>query len=361
MSLTQVAQGMMTSTAQYNGFKNRITNGAMYINQRGTTATTNGGFPVDRFSIGNNSGATYTGTQDTNAPAGFSNSLKITITGTATPTGSNQFALYQGLEGYNTYDLLFGTVNAKTVTLSFWVNCSLTGTFGGALQNYAQSRSYPFSYTIASANTWQQVIVTIPGDTGGTWVGASNAGSMELCFGLSVGPTYSGPAGAWAGTTYLTVSGATNFTGTNGATFYLTGVQLESGSTATAFDYRDYGRELQMCWRYYQTYSFAANAALAIGNANTVSTANALFFFTQPFRSTPGTITLPAVGGSTGNITFTTPGGSYPSTYGTIIAQQASPTSFMFYASGFTSQWAVGNALYLYNTGGVSISASAEL
>ena len=252
MSLTQVAPGMMNSTAQYYSYKNRIINGAMTINQRNATATTNGGFPVDRFSIGNNSGATYTGTQDTNAPAGFANSLKITITGTATPTGSNQFALYQGLEGYNTYDLLFGTANAKTVTLSFWVNCSLTGTFGGALQNYAQSRSYPFSYTITSANTWQQVVVTIPGDTGGTWVGASNAGSMELCFGLSVGPTYSGPAGAWAGTTYLTVTGATNFTGTSGATFYLTGVQLEVGSSATAFDYRDYRNELALCQRYYE-------------------------------------------------------------------------------------------------------------
>ena len=342
-------------------FKNRVINGAMTINQRGTTATTNGGFPVDRFSIGNNSGATYTGTQDTNAPAGFANSLKITITGTATPTGSNQFALYQGLEGYNTYDLLFGTANAKTVTLSFWVNCSLTGTFGGALQNYAQSRSYPFSYTITSANTWQQVVVTIPGDTGGTWVGASNAGSMELCFGLSVGPTYSGPAGAWAGTTYLTVTGATNFTGTSGATFYLTGVQLEVGSQATGFDFRPISTEVALCQRYY----IVAPSIIMIYNASTTSMLG-YYTFPVPMRTGP-TVGLTTTSPYVESVPWTTVGSltgagiTYNNSHNSVLGGDMKITGTFSPSPSSGQPWLIGDLTTGAFAGGGPVYFSAEL
>jgi len=154
------------------------------------------------------------------------------------------------IEGFNVADLNWGTANAKTVTLSFWVRSSLTGTFGGVLQNSANNRSYPFTYTISSANTWEYETVTIAGDTTGTWLTTNGVG-VWVMLGLGVGSTFSGTAGAWAGSNFISATGATSVVGTNGATFYITGVQLEVGSTATSFDYRPYTTELQLCQRYY--------------------------------------------------------------------------------------------------------------
>jgi hypothetical protein len=131
------------------------------------------------------------------------------------------------------------------------VNSSLTGTFGGSLRNSSGARSYPFTYAISSANTWEQKSVTIAGDTTGTWLTTNGIG-IYAGFGLGIGSTYSGTAGAWAAANYLSVTGATSVVGTNGATFYITGVQLEKGSTATSFDYRPYGTEEQLCQRYYR-------------------------------------------------------------------------------------------------------------
>ena len=153
----------------------------------------------------------------------------------------------------NVADLNWGTANAKTITISFWVRSSLTGTFGGSVFNSAANRSYPFSYTITTANTWEYETITIAGDTTGTWVGATNGTGLDLNFGLGVGSTFSSTAGAWAAGGYYAPTGATSVVGTNGATFYITGVQLEVGSTATSFDYRPYGTELQLCQRYYET------------------------------------------------------------------------------------------------------------
>jgi hypothetical protein len=162
---------------------------------------------------------------------------------------SDRYIWMQRIEGYSVSDFGFGTANAKTVTVSFWVKSSLTGTFGGALDN-GGTRSYPFSYTISAANTWEQKTVTIAGDTSGTWP-TNNSKAMQLIFSLGAGSDYVGTINTWAGASYYTVSGATNVLATSGATFYITGVQLEKGSTATSFDVRDYGRELAMCYRYY--------------------------------------------------------------------------------------------------------------
>jgi len=140
----------------------------------------------------------------------------------------------QPIEGFNTADLMFGTANAQTVTLSFWVRSSLTGSFSGALYNSVGNRCYPFSYTISSANTWEQKTVTIAGDTSGTWIGATNGIGLYVNFSLGVGTTYSGTANTWG--TAFSVTGATSLVATNGATLYITGVQLEKGSTATSFD-----------------------------------------------------------------------------------------------------------------------------
>ena len=182
-------------------------------------------------------------------PTGFTNYLGVTSTGAYTPTGSDFFGIQQFIEGFNFADLAWGTSNASPVTLSFWVRSSLTGTFGGSLQNSPQNRSYPFSYTISSANTWEYKTITIAGDTTGTWL-TDNGRGVAINLMLGVGTTHAGTAGAWTSSDHRSVSGSVNVVATNGATFYITGVQLEKGSTATSFDYRPYGTELALCQRY---------------------------------------------------------------------------------------------------------------
>jgi hypothetical protein len=258
--MTQAVQ-----TAQYGSnnvglaFKNRIINGAMVIDQRNAGASvslsgTAAPYVLDRWrfwSNGSGGSAAYTVQQSSVAPSGFTNSVLITQTASFSPTGLQYNIFAQYIEGYNTADLNWGTANAKTVTLSFWVRSSLTGTFGGAISNSAQDRSYPFTYTISAANTWEYKTITVLGDTSGTWLTNNGAGVL-IFWQLGVGSSYLGTAGAWAGAVYLGATGATQITATNGATLYITGVQLEVGSTATSFDYRPYGTELALCQRYYE-------------------------------------------------------------------------------------------------------------
>jgi len=238
--------------------KNRIINGAMVIDQRNAGASvtpTNGQYTLDRWQANLSQSSKYSVQQDAGAvtpPVGFNDYLGVTSLSAYSVISSDFFDIAQSIEGFNSIaDLNWGTANAKTVTLSFWVRSSLTGTFGGALQNEGFNRSYPFTYTISTANTWEQKSVTIAGDTSGTW-NATNGVGIRVRFGLGVGSTYSGTAGAWAGSAFASATGATSVVGTNGATWYVTGVQLEVGSTATSFDYRPYGTELALCQRYYE-------------------------------------------------------------------------------------------------------------
>ncbi len=238
------------------GFRNRIINGAMVIDQRNAGASvtpTASAYTLDRWSFGITQASKASIQQSSTAPAGFVNSLAATSLSAYSVGASDLFAIQQLIEGFNVADLGWGTANAQTVTLSFWVRSSLTGTFGGALNNSGASRSYPFTYTINTADTWEQKTITIAGDTSGTWLTTNGLG-IGVRFGLGVGSTYSGTAGAWAGTTYYSATGATSVVGTNGATFYITGVQLEAGSVATPFERRPYGTELALCQRYYQKY-----------------------------------------------------------------------------------------------------------
>jgi hypothetical protein len=253
-------------------FRNRIINGAMVIDQRnaGASVTADDGvFIVDRWRMENTQSSKLTGQQNAGSvtpPAGFRNYLGLTSSSAYSVLSGDYFCVDQIIEGFNVFDLGWGTANASTVTLSFWVRSSLTGTFGGTLANSASNRSYPFTYTISSANTWEQKSVTIAGDTSGTWV-TDNGSGLRLRFGLGVGTTYSGTAGAWAGSTLLSATGATSVVGTNGATFYITGVQLEKGSTATSFDYRSIGTELALCQRYAIMYKpNNTDSAIAVGS-----------------------------------------------------------------------------------------------
>ena len=235
------------------GFKNRIINGAMVINQRaGGTVTipaTTDTYTVDRWKGYASQASKFTVQQSTTAPTGYINSALITSSSAYTVGASEEFDFIQVVEGLNCTDLAWGTASAVTVTLSFWVRSSLTGTFGGSLRNSAANRSYPFSYTISSANTFEQKTITITGDTSGTWLTTNGAG-IYITFSMGAGSSMSTTAGSWAAGNYTSATGATSVVGTNGATFYITGVQLEKGSTATSFDYRPYGTELTLCQRY---------------------------------------------------------------------------------------------------------------
>ena len=254
MALTQVNGGMLDSVAQQVGFRNRIINGAMMIDQRNAGASVSisaSGYPVDRFQGIASGGGVFSGQQSSTAPDGFTNSTVLTVTtADSSIAATDYYAFEQNIEGYNVADLGFGTANAASVTLSFWIRSSITGTYSFALMNSDRSRSYIATYTVNSANTWEQKNITIAGDTTGTWLKTNGLG-LRARFDLGSGSNRNGTAGSWASTDTWRTSGSVNWIATNGATFYITGVQLEKGSTATSFDYRPYGTELALCQRYY--------------------------------------------------------------------------------------------------------------
>jgi hypothetical protein len=349
------------NTTDRYGFVNRIINGDMRIAQRGTGAfTASGDFPVDRFQAGNTTDGAFSAQQDSSAPDGFVNSLKITTTtadGTLTTTQS--LTLQHKIEGTNVADLSWGSASAKTVTLSFWVRSSLTGTFGGALVNGALNRSYPFSYSISVADTWEYKTVTVAGDTTGTWLTTVETG-IRVYFGLGAGPDRSGTAGAWTGSSVFAPTGAVSVIGTLNATWYITGVQLEVGSVATPFERRPFGTELQLCQRYYQL--FSRHEECLIGSCGSTTTSIAPVIFNQPMRASP-TVTLAPAGSGAGNISFLT-GGSTPSTVGTHSAISITPYGFCLSSSGYVAaSWAVGVStnLYAYSNPTTVYTASAEL
>jgi hypothetical protein len=292
------------------GFKNRIINGAMVIDQRNAGASvtpTTGTYTLDRWRAYQNVAGKFTVQQSSTAPAGFTNSTLITSTSAYTASGTDLFLFMQYIEGYNVADLGWGTANAQTITLSFWVRSSLTGTFGGALVNGAEDRNYPFTYTISSANTFEYKTITIAGDTSGTWLKTNGLG-MEVNFGIGAGSTYSGTAGAWAAGAKFTATGATSVVGTSGATFYITGVQLEVGTTATNFDYRPYGTELALCQRYFWKlgpgYAYLNVGIFVYSNATTADCVKVLpvtmrsvptVTFTGSFNSNLGTLSTPTI------------------------------------------------------------------
>jgi hypothetical protein len=260
---TDAAEYLVPVTA----FKNRIINGAMQIDQRnaGASVTPTGGatYTLDRWQTPHSQNSKFSVQQNASSvtpPAGFNTYLGITSLSAYSILSTDFFALQQTIEGFNVADMNWGTANASDFTVSFWVRSSLTGTFGGAARGFdgvSNIRAYPFTYTISASNTWEYKTVTIPGDktASAAWTSTqsvTNGFGMILSFGLGIGSTFSGTAGSWQADNFISATGATSVVGTSGATFYITGVQLEKGSNATSFDYRPYGTELALCQRYYE-------------------------------------------------------------------------------------------------------------
>ena len=362
------------STAEYvtsvTGFKNRIINGNMAIDQRNagasvTPASTSNTFIVDRWSIYPSQASKLTAQQNAGSvtpPTGYNNYLGVTSSSAYAPLTSDIFILRQNIEGFNTNDLGWGTANAQSVTLSFKVYSNLTGTFGGAIGSANNSASYPFTYSIPVANTWTTISISIIGATIGSWA-TTNLSSLEVRLGLGCGTAVSGTAGSWSTTAYFSATGAVSVVGTSGATFYITGVQLEKGSTATSFDYRPYGTELALCQRYFELItSIGASGSSYVnfmaGAMNGVSQGTFSGNYIVPKRAIP-TITYSALTdlcilyNGTGNATVLTAFAVFTSTTQILELQCSIGISITIYQAVYLGSY--------NNTTTAKINISAEL
>ena len=335
LTLPKATGNIATDATVGLGMKNLIINGGMEIHQRGGTITmSTGNYNLDRFFSYTTTDGVQTAEQSTDAPNGFKHSLKVTTTTADSSLAAGQrTSILQRVEGYNIIPLAWGTADAKTVTLSFWVKSSITGTHGGSVGNGNDSRAYPFTYTILSANTWEKKTITIPGDTTGTWA-TTNGRSLQIAWGLGVGSTYSGTAFAWESADRNSATGATtDVIGTLGATWFITGVQLEIGENATPFENRMYGTELALCQRYYQVISVTLSAFNTNGLVG--------FTFLTEMRAAP-TVTRAYVG-TTNRMYNVATGGTVDVTSPTIIANtQAIRYWYSFSPSGWASSTGSG-------------------
>jgi hypothetical protein len=300
-------ESLIDSTNGRGFLRNRIINGDMRIDQRNAGASVALGvssiYGTDRWQSNEDTDGGMTVQQSTTTPpTGFTHSMLFTTTTADASLAVGQYTItQQKIEGLNFSDLGWGAAGALPVTVSFWVRSSLTGSHSGALQNDGQNRSYPFSYTISAANTWEQKTVTIPGDTTGTWLKDTGVG-VRLVFDLGSGTSLRGTAGAWAASGVWGVTGAVSVISTLSATWQITGVQLEAGSAATPFERRQYGQELALCQRYYCKFNSSAGAAYSTGGAG--AQARSGFYFPVTMRAAP-TITA-GTAASTSNITSDT-------------------------------------------------------
>jgi hypothetical protein len=343
------------------GFRNRIINGDCRIDQRNngasvtpTTAAT--AFAVDRTSTIVSQNSKLTVQQNAGAvtpPAGFSNYLGATSSSAYSVLSSDYFNLNQTIEGFNIADLGWGTANAQTITLSFWVRSSLTGTHSGSLRNGAANRAYVFTFAVSSANTWEYKTVTIAGDTSGTWQTGNGAG-VFVSFNLGAGSTFASTAGSWGAGNFIGATGSVSVVGTNGATFYITGVQLEAGSVATPFERRDYGRELMMAQRYFQRVGATdVGDTVAVTAAFNTTDIYGVYNFKTTMRADPT-----GSASSAGALEYLSNGGSQVSS--AISFQQASPNQIEI-ASTQSARTAGNAGWWRFQSAAAWIQFSAEL
>jgi len=358
--------GFTLGAGNASSLKNRIFNGGMVIDQRlsgasNSTSAVNNTYTLDRWQAAYSASSKFSVQQNAGSvtpPVGFINYLGCVSSAATTVGTSDYYILSQAIEGLNSADLAWGTANAKTITLSFYVYSSLTGTFGGAINNSAFNRGYPFTYSIPTANTWTQISVTIAGDTTGTWLTTNGIG-VYVFFSLGAGASASGAAGAWAASGFRSATGAVQVVATNAATFNITGVQLEVGTVATSFDFRSIGTELSLCQRYY----FALNAANVGSNGsyfvgvNRGTSLQGHISPPQPMRTAPSLT-------SSGTTTFYVQNGSsnLNCTTAATIASSTGGNQTIFLVSGTYSAYTAGYAGQMIDQSGSSfLNFSAEL
>lgn len=351
--LTDTSNNVITSQAG----KNLVINGDMKIDQRNSGSVTtpaNNVCTLDRWNAGLSQSSKYSVQQVVDAPSGFYNSIKATVLATVSLGATDYFMLKHKIEGYNVADLNFGTANPETITLSFWVKSSVTGTFGGGIQNSSEARGYAFNYTISSANTWEYKTVTLTGDTTGTWDKTTGTG-LWLNLALGVGTTYSKSTGSWGAGPVLSATGATNLLATGSATIQFTGVQIEANTTATPFEHLQYGQQLALCQRYYQQYGSSGSTAIGAGMWFTTTQILGLFTFPVIMRAAP---TITTTG--TGWLEAYRPSGSSTTT-GTGNFDVIANHSARFNVSGWSTAGTAGQAAYLQLNDGKYIFINAEL
>jgi hypothetical protein len=277
-----------------------VINGSMQVDQRNSGSSVSAPhntYTLDRLNTYQSGGGAYSVQQQTSVtPAGFGFAAKINVdTIDSSIAAGDYYMLTYNFEGHDTAQLEFGTSNAKTVTLSFYVRSSLTGTFSGAINNDASNRAYTFEYTIDSADTWERKTITVAGDQSGTWPGAVNTRSIKIRWALAMGSTYTNTAGSWAAGDYYGTSNQVNLMATLNNTFYITGIQFEVGEQATPFEHRSFGDELARCQRYHQRRSGRINTLLT---STSGANRHAQVYFTQSMRAAP------TVTGTTSSLTF---------------------------------------------------------
>lgn len=350
-------RGQSSDFSASRNFHNRIINGDMRIHQRGGTATINATgvtYNLDRWlGRGVGSAGVFTLAQDSESPNGFTKSLKATVTtADSSPASGSSYRIMQHIEGYNMNDLGWGTSSAQNVMLSFWVRSSITGTFGGGFANGDYNRFRPFSYTISSANTWEKKTVSIPGDTSGTWSYTNDLG-IRLNFSIGAGSSKVGATSAWGTSSVEGATGQQDLISTNGATFYLTGVKLENGTTATDFEHRTFADELATCHRYYQKLGGAES--LGVGAYTTGSRVDTVVSFIQEMRAPP-TLTV----GSGSNYWYAYRNGSIDY-FDSWSGSGRTKISCNLYVTSGVSGTAGHSAQIQCNTASASILCDAEL
>jgi hypothetical protein len=357
---TAQINGMTPTADSLQGFRNRIINGNMVIDQRnaGASVTPLDTYTLDRWQGFASVASKYTVQQNAGAvtpPAGFTNYLGVTSSSAYTVGASERFAISQKIEGFNVADLGWGTAGAQPVTLSFWVRSSLTGTFGGVFTNNAYNRSYPYTYSISAANTWEHKTVTIAGDTTGTWLTTSGVG-LQIWFGLGAGSSVSGAAGSWSGSTFLSATGAVSVVGTSGATFYITGVQLEAGSVATPFERRPFGTELALCQRYFQRLDMNDGAGL-VGMAGSSTFGMVQYPLPVAMRAAPSAL---GTTGTASDYRFRYGGATF-TLASAVPALSSATTSIVRIDTNVASGLTAGNVVVLSAVSSAFLSFSAEL
>jgi hypothetical protein len=345
--------------------RNVIINGAMNVAQRGTSSTGIGGssgfFTCDRWNIDvANTAGRLTMTQDSSAPEGFANSIKLACTTADTSIASDeQLKLQQKIEGQNLQAFAKGTSSAKPFAVSFYVKGNASATY--VCELFDEDNTRQCSKTFNVTTDWTRVELTFPADTTGA-LDDDNASSLTFRIYLHAGSNFTSgtlnSSGFASSTNANRAVGISSFFDSTDRTFFLTGVQLEVGQNPTEFEVEPFDTTLIKSKRYYEKFDYENTGFVRIGYSNATTSAHAAFEYAEK-RATP-TVTLPTAGQSSGNVSFLTGTGGYPSSTGTNTFLTANKTNGRIQGASYSGLTAAQPSAF-YSTGSTSIEVDAEL